>query len=67
MKPISRGTEIDIEKCVRIAGGNRYDMILSATQQSRTLYKRTADRAELQHSDALISTLLAIQNGTVEV
>lgn len=65
MKPISRGSEIDIEKCIKISGGNRYDMILTATHQARTLYKRTADRAELQHSDALISALLAIQNGTV--
>ena len=65
MKPVSRGTEIDIEKCIKISGGNRYDMVLSISQQARTLHKRTADRAELQHSDALISALLNLQNGTV--
>jgi hypothetical protein len=65
MKPSSRGTEIDTEKCVSKSGGNRYDMVLSISQQARTLHKRTADRAELQHSDALISAMLDVQNGTV--
>ena len=42
MKPriASRGPEIDMEQCVRQAGGGRYDMVLIGAQRLRELKRQ---------------------------
>lgn len=39
----SRGPEIDMEKCVREAGGGRYDMVLIGAQRLRELKRQHRD------------------------
>ena len=42
MKPriASRGPEIDMEQCVRQAGGGRYDMVIAVAQRLRELKRK---------------------------
>ena len=57
---VSRGSKVDVEKCMRILGGNRYDAILRAAEHARQLAKNDVNTLA-----SPVSALLDIQeNGT---
>lgn len=58
----SRATEIDMERCVSNAGGNRFDMILMAATRAREISKRDREIDPDKKSYPVISTLLELQN-----
>lgn len=58
---LSRTPELNIEKCVEQAGGNRYDMILIAAQRARELAKANA-RSD-KYVNTAVSALLELQEG----
>jgi DNA-directed RNA polymerase subunit K/omega len=57
----SRTPELNIEKCVAQAGGNRYDMVLMAAARAREIAKATARNPE--YVNASVSSLLELQEG----
>jgi DNA-directed RNA polymerase omega subunit len=64
-KTLSRGPEIDTEKCVENVGGNRFDLVLIASARARELSRRHK-AAELQtQMNAPVAALLDVQAGTV--
>jgi DNA-directed RNA polymerase subunit K/omega len=64
-KSLSRGPEIDTEKCVENIGGNRFDLVLIASARARELSRRHK-AAELQtQMNAPVSALLDVQSGAV--
>jgi DNA-directed RNA polymerase subunit K/omega len=57
----SRSLLLDNDKCVEMAGGNKFDLVLIAAQRCREL--RRADR--LNGVQAPLTSLLEIQSGKV--
>jgi hypothetical protein len=67
MKPriASRGPEIDMEKCVREAGGGRYDMVLIGAQRLREL--KRVHREDATGYVTCVDALREIQAGQVNL
>ena len=63
-KKLSRTPELNIEKCVKQAGGNRYDMVLIAAQRARELAKQN-ERSD-KYVNAAVSALLELQESKNE-
>ena len=67
MKPRidSRGPKIDMEECVRQAGGGRYDMVLIAAQRLREL--KRVHREDTTRYVTCVDALTEIQAGQVNL
>lgn len=59
----SRTSEIDLEKCVKQAGG-RYDLVIAAAQRLRELKRR--HREDHKHQSS-IDALLEVQQGQLNM
>jgi len=66
MKPIvdSRSTQIDLEKCVELAGGSRYDMIIAVSQRLRELKRRARETGAYVTP---VDALLEMQEGRINM
>ena len=64
MKNETRHSQIDVEKCVRNSGNNKFDLILAATARVRELRQQ-------QHETAPVATitdvLLEIQINQIDI
>ena len=63
---LSRGTEVDTEKCVVNAGGSRFDLVLIASERSREIRRQHASSQKREHVHSIVTALIEIQAGTVE-
>ena len=61
----SRGPQVDTEKCVVQAGGNRFDLVLIATVRARELSRRHKAAGHTTQVNAPVSALLEIQEGKI--
>ncbi len=61
----SRGPNIDTQKCVEQAGGNRFDLVLIATVRARELSRRHKAAGHTTQVNAPVSDL-AVVNGKLE-
>ena len=61
----SRGPEIDTQRCVEQAGGNRFDLVLIATVRARELSRRHKAAGLTTQVNAPVSALLEIQEGKI--
>ena len=61
----SRGPQIDMEKCVRQAGGGRYDMVLIGAQRLREL--KRVHRADTTRYVTCVDALMEVQVGQVDL
>lgn len=61
----SRGPEIDMEKCVREAGGGRYDMVLIGAQRLREL--KRIHREDTSRYVTCVDALNEIESGQVNL
>ena len=59
-KILSRGPEIDTQKCVRMVNDNKFVLVLVAAQKARELRRHNHD------DHGCVSALLEIQNGRVD-
>jgi len=66
-KPIglSRGTGIDMDKCVEMSGGNRFDLVLIASAKSREIRRQNLGSIKREHVHSIVSALEEIQAGKV--
>jgi DNA-directed RNA polymerase omega subunit len=66
-KPIglSRGTGIDMDKCVESAGGNRFDLVLIASAKSREIHRQNVGSNKREHVHSIVTALEDIQAGKV--
>lgn len=60
----SRSTQIDLEKCVELAGGSRYDMIIAVSQRLRELKRRARETGAYVTP---IDALLEMQEGKIDI
>jgi DNA-directed RNA polymerase subunit K/omega len=64
-KTASRGTDIDLEKCVSMTGNNRYNLVLMAAARARELVSIQRQRDWATHVNAPVQALLDVQQGLV--
>jgi len=64
-KTLSRGPSIDTEKCVENIGGNRFDLVLIATERAREIKRQNQESDKREHVYSIISALSDIQEGSV--
>ena len=62
-KILSRAQTVDIEKCVEESGGNRFNLILMASQRARQISHQNRSSMQHEHLHTNITALLEIQNG----
>ena len=62
---ISRGASIDTEKCVAESGGNRFDLVIMATQRAREIKQQNSHSLKDEHVNGVVSALLEIQTGKI--
>ena len=60
----SRSTQIDLEKCVEMAGGSRYDMIIAVSQRLRELKRRARETGAYVTP---VDALLEMQEGKINM
>jgi DNA-directed RNA polymerase subunit K/omega len=65
LKTLSRGPSIDMDRCVQMAGGNRFNLVLIAAVRSRELVRKHKGAELGTQINAPVSALLDIQNGLV--
>ena len=65
MKPItdSRGSQIDLEQCVAVAG-SRYDLVIAASQRLRELKRQARETGAYVTS---VDALLEMQQGRINM
>jgi DNA-directed RNA polymerase omega subunit len=65
MKPkiLSRGTDIDTQKCVELAGGGRFDMVILAAARAREIHRQHKESDKREHVFPIVTALLEIQEG----
>lgn len=61
-KYVSRGESIDTEKCVAQAGGNRFDMIIMASNRAREIKRNNSHSDRIEHLHSPVTALLELQN-----
>jgi DNA-directed RNA polymerase subunit K/omega len=64
-KQLSRGPSIDIEKCVQLSGGNRFDLVIMAAVRCRELARQHRKDEDSSQLDAPITALLEFQAGKI--
>jgi len=63
---ISRGTQIDTEKCVELSGGNRFNLVIMAAARARELRRQHASSNRFEDVHTNVTALLEFQNGKVD-
>jgi DNA-directed RNA polymerase subunit K/omega len=64
-KGVSRSSEIDTDKCVELAGDNRYNLVLMASVRSREISRRNKESMQFEHLHPNVTAILEIQNGKI--
>jgi DNA-directed RNA polymerase omega subunit len=63
---LSRGTEIDMEKCVEQVGGNRFNLVLVASERSREIKRQNRESIKREHVYSIVTALDDIQLGDID-
>jgi DNA-directed RNA polymerase omega subunit len=63
---LSRGTEIDMEKCVEQVGGNRFNLVLIASERARVIRRQNKESVTREHVYSIVTALDDIQRGTID-
>ena len=59
----SRVSEIDMEKCVEQAGGNRFELIIMASARAREIKRNNTNSDRHEHLHTPVTALLEFQEG----
>ena len=65
IKTLSRGPSIDMEKCVELAGGNRFNLVLIAAARAKELGRKHRNDERQDYPNSMVSALLDVQSGVV--
>jgi|LauGreDrversion4_2_1035121.scaffolds.fasta_scaffold472928_1 DNA-directed RNA polymerase omega subunit len=61
----SRGTAIDIQKCVKNVGSNRFNLVLIASARAREISRENSTSEKFSHQNPVVTALEEIQSGDV--
>ena len=62
---LSRGPTLDIEKCVEMSGGNRFDLVIMAAQRCKELAREHRNAERGYQLNAPVTALLEFQEGKI--
>lgn len=62
----SRHEQLDVEKCVKQSGGNKFDLIIMAAQRAREIKMGNSHSTKMEHHHGVVTALLEIQSGKVD-
>ena len=62
----SRHEQLDVEKCVKQAGGNKFELIIMAAQRGREIKSQNQNSIHMEHHHGVVTALLEIQGGKVD-
>jgi DNA-directed RNA polymerase omega subunit len=65
VKTLSRGPSIDIDKCVDMSGGNRFDLVIMATVRAREIRRNFRTSNKQEHLHPVVTSLLEFQEGKI--
>ena len=65
VKTLSRGPQIDTDKCVEMSGGNRFDLVIMAAVRCRELAREHRNAERGYQLNAPVTTLLEFQTGKI--
>jgi DNA-directed RNA polymerase omega subunit len=63
---LSRGPGVDTEVCTVNAGGNRFDLVLIASERAREIRRQHKDSDKREHVHSIVTALEEIQAGKIE-
>lgn len=63
---LSRGPQIDTEKCVENVGMGRFDLVLIAAARAREIKRQHKDSDKREHVHSNVTALLEIQEGKID-
>ena len=66
MRTDSRGSQIDVEKVIRLTGHGRFDMIIQAAQRAREIKQQNRHSQRAEHVHGPVTALLEIQSGKID-
>ena len=64
-KKLSRGPDIDTEKCVELVGGNRFNLVLIAAARAKEIGRKHREYERQDYPNSMVSALLDVQSGVV--
>lgn len=59
----SRGPDLDLEKAVEMAGGNRFHLIIEAAARARQIRRQNQSSERHEHLHPCVTALLEIEEG----
>jgi DNA-directed RNA polymerase subunit K/omega len=62
----SRHDQVDIEKCVEMAGGNKFELAIMVAARARAISRAHRDSGDPKHIYPGITALLEFQEGTLD-
>ena len=63
---LSRGPGVDTELCTINAGGNRFNLVLIASERAREIRRQNKDSDKREHVHRIVTALEEIQRGEIE-
>ena len=63
---LSRGPKLDNEICVEQAGGNRFNLVLIASERAREIRRQNKESDKREHVHSIVTALEEIQAGKIE-
>ena len=63
---LSRGPNINTEICTAMAGGNRFDLVLIASERAREIRRQNKDSDKREHVHSIVTALEEIQAGGID-
>ena len=61
----SRGSKIDMQKCVANAGNNRFNLVLIASARAREINRQNSTSSNTAHQNPVVTALDEIQSGLI--
>jgi DNA-directed RNA polymerase subunit K/omega len=62
---LSRGPSINLEQCVEMSGGDRFNLVLMASIRSREISRQHKNSENREHIYPNVSALLEFQEGKI--
>lgn len=62
---LSRGTGIDTELCTEMVGGNKFNLVLIASERAREIRRQNKDSDKREHVHSIVTALEEIQAGKI--
>ena len=62
----NRSSQIDTDRCVVNAGGNRFELVLMASARAREIRRQHASSQRFEHIHPIVTALQEFENATLD-